>query len=103
MYVFALTVLLFLGERGKDWRLGEAGELSQILEVLEDRFQEFSVVLGRGVGLGVVVTMVVVGGSRRAVRRRRDGRSRIFRACVLGGASSGGTEGSRAPECAGGA
>ena len=61
VYVFALTVLLFLGERGKDWRLGEASELFQVLEVLEDGFQEISVVLGSGVGLLVVVTMVVGG------------------------------------------
>ena len=68
-YVFTLTpvssmgqaLTLSLGERGKDWRIGESGELFQVLEVLEDRFQEFLVVLGSGVGLWVVVTMMVGG------------------------------------------
>ena len=58
-YVFTLTLTLSLGERVRDWRLGESGELFQVLEVLEDRFQEFSVVLGSGVGLWVVVTMMI--------------------------------------------
>ena len=40
-------------------RLGEAGELFQVLEVLEDRFQKFLVVLG--CGGGVRVTVVAAG------------------------------------------
>ena len=44
--------------RGEIGRLGEAGELFEVLEVSQDLFEEFSVVLGNGGGLGVVVTMV---------------------------------------------
>jgi len=46
---------------GEIGRLGEASELFQVLEVSQDLFEEFSVVLGGGIGLGVVVTTVVAG------------------------------------------